>query len=169
MELKDLIGYNHVVRELYFDAMSKLPWNEVVADKGLSFDSMRNVFLHLTLVEDRWINYIIPNRFDKWVDPNFDEFKNMDSLKNYMQQTKNNTQKYMQKLSSKELKKQITIPWGDKPDTSISVKTALYHMIMEDMIHYGELSAVLWQMKIDAPYIGFWRYKYQNPWKNIFN
>ena len=37
--------------------------NEVVANKGLSFDSMRNVFLHLTLVEDRWISYIIPGQF----------------------------------------------------------------------------------------------------------
>ena len=75
MQVSDLIRYNHMVRGLYFDAMAKLPWSEVVADKGLSFDSMRNVFLHLTLVEDRWINYIIPDRFSQWVNPNFDDFQ----------------------------------------------------------------------------------------------
>ncbi len=64
--------------------------------EALSFDSMRNVFLHLTLVEDRWISYIIPDRFSQWVDPNFDDFKDIDSLKKYMQQTKINTEKYLE-------------------------------------------------------------------------
>ena len=84
MQVTDLIRYNHIVRGLYFDAMAKLPWAEVVANRGLSFDSMRDVFLHLTLVEDRWISYIIPGRFKEWVDPDFDAFKDMDSLKKYM-------------------------------------------------------------------------------------
>ena len=60
MSVKALIRYNHVVRRLYFDALAKLPWAEVTANKGLSFDSMRDVFLHLTLVEDRWVSFIIP-------------------------------------------------------------------------------------------------------------
>ena len=122
---------------------------------------MRNVFLHLTLVEERWISYTIPDRFSQWVNPNFDDFKDIDSLKKYMQQTKINTEKYLEKLSNEELNRQIVIPWGDKPDTCISIETALCHMVMEDMIHYGELSALLWQMNVDAPYLAFWRYKYQ--------
>jgi uncharacterized damage-inducible protein DinB len=163
MQATDLVRYNHVVRGLYFDAMIGLPWAQVVEPKGLSFGSMRNVFLHLTLVEDRWINYIIPDRFVHWVDPDFDDFKDIGSLKKYMQQTKTNTEKYLEKLSNEELNRQIVIPWGDKPDTRISIGTALCHMVMEDMIHYGELSALLWQMNREAPYLGFWRYKYQNP------
>ena len=31
-------------------------------------------------------------------------------------------------------------------------------MVMEDLVHYGELSAVLWQMDKEAPYLAFWRY-----------
>ena len=57
MQVSDLIYYNHIVRGLYFDSLTKLPWTHVVEPKGLSFDSIRNVFLHLTLVEDRWISY----------------------------------------------------------------------------------------------------------------
>jgi uncharacterized damage-inducible protein DinB len=60
METADLIRYNHIVRGLYFEAIEKLSWTQVVEPRGLSFSSMRDVFLHLTLVEDRWINYIIP-------------------------------------------------------------------------------------------------------------
>ena len=158
MQVSDLIRYNHVVRGLYFDALTKLPWPDVVADKSLSFDSMRNVLLHLTVVEDRWISYIIPGRFSKWVDPNFDDFKNIDLLKKYLEQTRINTEKYLEKLD-RELERQIVIPWGDKPGTCITVEKALCHMVMEDMIHYGELSAALWQMGLEAPYLAFWRFK----------
>lgn len=159
MQITDLIRYNHLVRGLYFDALAKLPWAEVVANKELSFDSMRNVFLHLTLVEDRWINYTVPGRFSQWVDPNFDDFKDIEALKKYMLQTKAKTEKYWKKLPKEELNRQIVIPWGDKPNTKINIETALTQMVMEDMIHYGELSAALWQMGLEPPYIGFWRYK----------
>src|SRR5208283_3301318 len=163
MQVTDLMRYNHVVRGLYLDAMAKLPWTAVVEPIGLSFDSMRNVFLHLTFVEDRWISYIIPDRLSQWVDPNFDDFKDIDSLKKYVQQTEIKTEKYLEKLSNEELNRQVVIPWGNKPDTRISIETALCQIVIEDMIHYGELSALLWQMGIDAPYLGFWRYKHMHP------
>ena len=163
MQVTDLVRYNHVVRGLYLDAMAKLPWAEVVEPRGLSFDSMRNVFLHLTFVEDRWINYISPDRFKEWIDLDFDAFKDMGVLKIYVGHVKGATESYLRVLLAEELNRQIVVPWGDKPDTKISVETALCHMVLEDMIHYGELSAALWQMNIDAPYLGFWRYKHTHP------
>ncbi len=162
MEVKDLVRYNHYIRALYFESIVKLPWVDVIKPLGLSHDSMRNVFLHLTLVEDRWINYIIPERFNEWVDINFDTYADSDSLKNYMLQTKTKTLTYLAKVSNEELNRQIVVPWGKTPDAKISIHTALTHMVMEDMIHYGELSAALWQMGLDAPYLGFWRFKHEN-------
>src|SRR5208283_3990460 len=156
MQVTDLMRYNHVVRGLYLDAMAKLPWTAVVEPKGLSFDSMRNVFLHLTFVEDRWINFIIPGRSKEWIDLDFDTFKDMDTLKIYVKHVKDATESYLRELLAEELNRQIVVPWGDKPDTSISVETAICQIVMEDRIHYGELSAVLWQMNLEAPYLGFW-------------
>jgi uncharacterized damage-inducible protein DinB len=99
MQVTDLIRYNHTVRGLYLDAMAKVPWAQVVEPRGLSFDSMRDVFLHLTLVEDRWVNYIIPDRFKEWVDPDFGAFKDMDSLRKYMQEVEGKTERYVATLS----------------------------------------------------------------------
>jgi uncharacterized damage-inducible protein DinB len=163
MEITDLIRYNHAVRSLYFDAFARLSWTEVVASRGLSFDSMRGVFLHLTLVEDRWISYIIPGRFKEWIDPDFNAYKDMESLEKYTHRVKINTESYLVELSAEELNRQIVVPWGDKPGTKISIETGLTHMVMEDMIHYGELSAAMWQMGLEAPYLGFWRYKSARP------
>jgi len=163
MQVTDLVRYNHVVRRLYFDALAKLSWSEIIADKGLSFDSMRNVFLHLTYVEDRWINCVIPGRHEKIVGMDFNAFKDSEALKNYMQQAAKNTENYLAKLSADELKREVVVPWGDEPGAKITVETALTHLVVEDLIHYGELSAALWQMGLEAPYMGFWAYKLTHP------
>jgi uncharacterized damage-inducible protein DinB len=163
MQVADLVRYNHVVRAAYIEAMTKLPWQEVVVPRGLSFDSMRDVFVHLTLVEDRWINYIIPDRYSQWVDPDFNAFEDVESLANYMRQVHAKTEMYLSKLDDAELNRLISVPWGEKPYPKLSVETVLTHMVMEDMVHYGELSAAFWQMGLEAPYKAFWRYKHQNP------
>lgn len=115
MQVTDLIRYNHIVRASYLEAMTKLPWQEVILPRGLSFDSMRDVFVHLTYVEDRWINYIIPGRFRDWVDPDFNAFSDATSLANYMRQVHNKTEVYLSRLNDAELNRLIMVPWGEKP------------------------------------------------------
>ena len=160
MNIADWVRYNHAVRELYFKSLTKLPWVEIVKSRGISFDSIRNVFIHLTLVEDRWINYTIPGRFKEWVDPNFNDYTNFNQLQSYIIAVKNSTDKFLKNLTPESLRRCIVVPWGDKPDSSISIEIALSHMVMEDLIHYGELSAALWQMDREAPYLAFWKYMY---------
>ena len=104
-----------------------------------------------------------PSRFSEWVDPDLDAYRNINDLKTYMQWVHSSTEAYLGKLSTEELNRQIVVPWGDKPYTKISVEKALTHMVLEDMIHYGELSAVLWQMDFETPYMGYWRYKLIQP------
>jgi uncharacterized damage-inducible protein DinB len=158
MEVADLIRYNLIIHGLYLEALAKLPWEAVVEPRGLSFDSMRNVFLHLTLVEDRWIGYTIVERFDSWKDPDFEAFKNMTALDKYMRKVHSNTASYLEKLNPQELSRQIMVSWVKNWDTKITVEKGLTHMVLEDMIHYGELSTVLSQMGLEAPYSGFWRF-----------
>jgi len=163
MSVVDLVHYNHAVRCLYFDALSKLPWAQIVEPRGLSFDSMRNVFVHLTRVEDRVINYVIPERDNEWGSPvNFDSFKELNSLKGYMQDVQEKTEAYLAKLTPQELSRKIVFPWADRPNVKVNVETVLCHLVLEDVIHYGELSASFWQMGMEAPYIAFWRYKIRN-------
>ncbi|XHH09596.1 MAG: DinB family protein [Candidatus Bathyarchaeia archaeon] len=161
MDIKDLIRYSHSVRRLYLDSFAKLPWSEVVKPRGASFESMRNVFLHLTLVEDRWINYAIPGRISLWVDPVFDDFKDMESLIKYSKMVEEKTKSFLQNLSPQDLIFEVKVPWGEKPYVRLKVEDLLAHMVLEDMIHYGELSALLWQMGQEAPYKAYWRYKHQ--------
>jgi uncharacterized damage-inducible protein DinB len=163
MDVKDLIRYNHIVRDLYFQTLSNLSWTEFTQNRGLSFDSIRNVLLHLTMVEERWITYIIPDRFSEWQNPDFNAYNDTASLSRYIEQVKTNTHTYLSKLTPKELAREINLSWANQPDTKITIEKGLTHMVLEDMIHYGELSAALWQMGLEAPYMGFWRYGISEP------
>ena len=46
MDVIKLMEYSQLLRHNYLDAFSKLPWDEFVKDRGASFDSLRNIFLH---------------------------------------------------------------------------------------------------------------------------
>jgi uncharacterized damage-inducible protein DinB len=168
MQVADLVRYNHIVRGIYLDALKKLPWAEVTKGRGLSFDCIRNVFLHLTMVEDRWISYIIPGKYSSWQTPNFDAYADVASLERYTNQVKTNTETYLANLTVEELARQITLPWSDQPNMQVTIEKCLAHMVLEDMIHYGELSAALWQMGLEAPYMGFWRYGISEPVSRSF-
>ncbi|MCW3999329.1 MAG: DinB family protein [Candidatus Bathyarchaeota archaeon] len=162
MQVADLIRYNHIVRKSYLDAFAKLPWSEVAVNRGLSWDSMRDVFVHLTLVEDRWVNYIIPGRFEEWADPDFSSFTCLEDLRVYMKRVHAATDTYLLKLSAEDLERKIEVPWGEPPYTKLPVEAVLTHMVLEDMVHYGELSAALWGMGQQAPYRAYWRFKTQD-------
>ena len=160
MQASDLVRYNDAVRTLYLEALAKLPWSEVVKSRGISFDSLRDVFLHLTLVEDRWIGYILAGRFAEWKDPDFNSFQTLASLKQYATQVHTNTEKYLQSLRPADYQSLVTVPWGKAPYAKVTVETVLTHLTMECMVHFGELSAALWQMDAEAPYMAYWKYKF---------
>jgi uncharacterized damage-inducible protein DinB len=166
MQASDLVRYNDAVRTLYLEAMAKLPWSEVVKSRGASFDSIRGVFLHLTLVEDRWISYTLVERFSEWKDPNFEAFQDAESLKQYVLRVHGNTERYLQNLKPEDAQRLVTVPWGKTPDTQITVETALTHMVMECMVHFGELSDLMWQIDAEPPYFAYWRYKYNKEAEN---
>jgi uncharacterized damage-inducible protein DinB len=161
MDIKNLIRYNLAVRASYLEALAKLPWSEVTTDRKLSWDSIRNVFVHLTLVEDRWINYAIPGRIKDWVDPDFNAFTSVGEVEKYMRQVHAATEVYLAAYTEAENSRLIIVPWGEKPYSHLPVEAVLTHMVMECMVHYGELSAAMWQLGVEPPYKAYWRYAAQ--------
>ena len=56
MDVIKLMEYSQVLRHNYLDAFSKLQWEEFVKDRGASFDSLRNIFLHCVDILDFFVN-----------------------------------------------------------------------------------------------------------------
>ncbi len=45
----------------------------------------------MIVVEDRLIIYILPGHYEEWVDPDFDEFKESNALREFMVRAEKNT------------------------------------------------------------------------------
>jgi len=158
MDIVELIRYNHAARRRYFQALANLPWDEVVRPRGASFDSMRNVFLHLTFMESRMIHYVIPGMTKDWVQPPFDDFKDMESMKRLMEDVEVRSEAYLKKLTPKKLSRDVVLPWRRDPPMTASVENILTMVALEDIHHYGELIALLWQAGEEAPYLSWLQY-----------
>ena len=52
IDIIKLMKYNQYLRHAYFDVLRELPWDELVKDRGASFGSLRNIFLHCIAVFD---------------------------------------------------------------------------------------------------------------------
>jgi len=120
MDAGELVRYNHAARRTYLQALGKLPWEEVVKPRGASYDSMRDIFIHLTLVEVRMVHYMIPGRMGDWVEEPFDQFKefvqgygrfkDIDMIRRLVEEVEAKTEEYLKKLTPEELQREVLMP-----------------------------------------------------------
>ena len=155
MNSKALVEYSQSVRSRYIEQMVTLPWEEITKDRGASFDSLRNVLLHTIDAEDRLVNYVITGRTKNWVSRNPEEFHDMNSIKKRAQETESKTKTYLAKLTPKELERKVEFSRTGMPPTLVRVEDILIHAALENIHHFGELIALLWQIDVEPPHMGW--------------
>lgn len=154
----ELIRYGQFTRRKYLEVLSALPWDEVVKDRGASFGSFRNVFLHSVAAPDRYINYIIPDKLDEYAPLRFEEFQNIESITSFVDQFEAKVNQLLGKLPPSELLRKISIKQRDGTTLEATVENILVHAFLEEMHHRGELIALLWQIDIDPHFMGWLQY-----------
>jgi len=146
------------LKHRYFDALAKLSWEELVQDRNASFNSLRNVFLHIVNVEDSYINYIIAKKGGKYLPYDFDKFIDIDAVRRKMDKVEAKTNRCLSSTSSKELAGQFE--WI-RPDGTIMKgrgEDLITHLALEQIHHFGELICLLWQANIEPPHLGWFQY-----------
>lgn len=58
VDVVDLLNYNEVVRHRYFEALTKLPWKELIRNREASFHSIRSIFVHVLGATDYWLDFL---------------------------------------------------------------------------------------------------------------
>jgi len=155
VDSKLLFEYSQALRNRYSEQLAKLPWKEVVKGRGGSFDSLRNIFLHTVDAEDRLVNYVILGRTEDWVSQSPDEFRDMDSISKRAKEVESKTKAYVAKLNSPELERKVEMPRRGMPSISVRVEDVLVHVALENIHHFGELIALLWQIDVEPPHMGW--------------
>jgi uncharacterized damage-inducible protein DinB len=151
VDIKKLLAYNVVERHAFFKAFAELPWDEFVKDRGASFNSIRNIFIHSVNGPNHWLDFLqgMPEREYR----KFDEYKTLKEIETYMKQVENRMTKYLNSISAKDLKKKYKCGEEGKEET-LTVEDVLVH-VFEEEIHRGELIALLWQIGFEPPVIGY--------------
>lgn len=155
VDSKILFEYSQALRDRYLEQLAKLPWEEVVKSRGGSFDSLRDIFLHTVDAEDRLVNYVILGRTADWVSQSPSEFHDMDSISKRAKEVESKTKAYVAKLNPPELERKVEMPRRGMPSISVRVEDVLVHAALENIHHFGELIALLWQIDVEPPHMGW--------------
>jgi len=111
--------------------------------------------LHTVDAEDRLINYVIPGRTKDWVSRSPDEFRNIDAVRMHALEVESKAKACVADMKPEELERKVEITRPGTPSTLVRVEDVLVHAALENIHHFGELIALLWQMDLEPPHIGW--------------
>lgn len=155
VNVKNLLEYNEEVRHRYFDALTKLPWDELVKNREASFHSLRNIFIHTLGAIDYWLDFLLKEQLHSHRE--FNEYNSIEDIRRYMQQVEARLQRYLDSFSSKELIEKYTLTNDAGENIEITAEDVLIHVFEEEVHHRGEIIGLLWQMGVEPPLMG-WKY-----------
>lgn len=157
MKVVKLIEYTHFLKHSYLDAFSELRWKEFVKDRGASFGSLRNIFLHFISYEDFLVNHLLQGDADQPV-IDFDVYDSTEKIREYLERVESGVNYYLSKITDVELSRVVERTFKDGTTVQLTVEDVLIHLFQEEIHHIGEFIALLWQMDIEPPHLGWAKY-----------
>ena len=151
MDASELIRYTHSARVRYLKILNELSWSEVVKDRGASFLSIRDIFLHTVDMEDRTINHTIPGIPSELGHGPWEKFTDIISVEKRINEVEGKTDVYLANLTQSELDRKVTIPRRMGAPFLLRVEDVLIQLAIENISHFGELIAILWQIDKQPP------------------
>jgi uncharacterized damage-inducible protein DinB len=153
VEVRQLLEYNDKVRHRYFETLAKLPWDEFVKNREASFHSLRNIFIHALGATDYWLDFL--QKEDLHSRKKFDEYGTFQDVRTYMEHVETRMRDYLNSLSTGGLEKKYTVTNDADETIEITAEDVLIHVFEEEVHHRGELIALLWQMGVEPPLMGW--------------
>jgi uncharacterized damage-inducible protein DinB len=139
-------------RGRYLRAILRLPLQERLRDRGASFGSVQNIFLHIIEDYNWWFDDVVNDRQRDFKGLVGEEWSERD-LKRLSRRVDRTVRALADSLTPKRLGREYLVKGvgGDgKPYTmTVSLADIMWHMLEEELQHRGELNALFWQMDID--------------------
>src|SRR5450756_1325177 len=101
-----LLEYSQFLRHKYLETLSKLLWEDVVKDRGASFPSLRDIYLHIIFVVDAYINYALQGN-PNYPSLNYNEYDSIGKITKYLEQVESKANAYLSKVTPEELARNI--------------------------------------------------------------
>lgn len=143
---------NRRMRLKYLDTLSLLPERELLRDRGASFPSMLDIFVHVLDAYDFWFQKVLTGKETILTDGG-KSIGSIDEARRIENAISGKVEDYMKRLEEKDLDRAVTLPGGE---ITSRLGDICWHMVEEELQHRGELNALLWQIDVEPP-IGKYR------------
>lgn len=155
VDVKELFEYNQRVRQSYFQALVSIPWQELIRNREASFNSIRNIFIHILKAMDHWLDILLKEH--NYRAKQYEEYKSLEEIRVYKDYVEGRMQKYLDTSLPGKLHNKFVIKNDLGETVEITAEDILIHMFEEEVHHRGELIALFWQMNVEPPLMG-WKY-----------
>jgi uncharacterized damage-inducible protein DinB len=150
--IRDFYRYNSAVRKKYLRAIWKLPPRQRYKNRGGSFPSLVDIYMHVLDAYRWWFisvygngtvfeEYPLGQRYTK------SEAERETAIVDRL------LRKVLREVGPRGLNK--TVRWRGRRPFRIPVRRMLLHMVEEELQHRGEMNALLWQIDVNPPVTGF--------------
>ena len=153
VDVRKLLEYNESVRHRYFRKLAKLSWEEFTKNREASFHSIRNIFIHTLGAVDYWLDFLQKEKLHSRRE--FEEYKTFDEVGAYMEHVEKRMHTYLDSPAAEGFNKTYTVTDDDGKTFEITAEDVLIHVFEEEVHHRGELIALLWQMDVEPPPMGW--------------
>lgn len=102
-----------------------------------------------------WLNFLQNQK-----DPTrreFDDYKTFQDVKDYAEQVERRMHNYLNTLPKEGLSKKYTVTDDRNQIVQVTAEDILIHVFEEEVHHRGEIIALLWQIGVEPPLMG-WKY-----------
>jgi uncharacterized damage-inducible protein DinB len=149
----ELLKYNEEVRHRYIETLASLPWDELVKNREASFESLRNIFIHTVGCTDYWLDFLLKEH--RRTQGGYDEYVSVKQIRDYMEHVEGRMKVYIDALRPNDLEKKYVRTGRSEVSIEVTAEDVLIHLFEEEVHHRGELIALLWQMGIEPPPMGW--------------
>ncbi|MBX8635027.1 MAG: DUF664 domain-containing protein [Thermoplasmata archaeon] len=137
----------------YMDTLFLLPESDRLKDRGASFPSIQDIFLHIIDNNIWWFESVPQNHQETHT-----EIKGRISesqIRKHISRIAEVSRQLAESLTAEKLNESYVIrgvAGNGKPfEMKVNLRTIIWHMVEEELQHRGEMNALFWQMDVDAP------------------
>jgi len=150
--IRDLYRYNSKGRQGYLRKIWQLPPKQRYRNRGASFPSLVDIYMHI-LDAYRWWFITVYRKGEPFEEYPLGTRYTLAEARRETRKVDQLLARVLRQLKPRDLNRKVTLPTRDR--ARITVRQMLVHMIEEELQHKGELNALLWQLDVDAPVLGY--------------
>jgi uncharacterized damage-inducible protein DinB len=151
--IHDWFAYNDRARRGYLELFAQLSPEELARDRGASYPSLLDIFLHALDAMSSWVERASVARGPRYPSLERPDHPSLTELIAYEVGVRAEVARFFDGLTPQDLDRTFPVPKapGFPEAFDLSVRDMLWHLVEEELQHRGELNALLWQMDLDAP------------------